>query len=123
MITKRLPQIGIVDQRNILRRSAISKSIARGCIAGTLGSPTFIATAAQIDLSVYNPRPVIQVSLNRPIGVKNAAPAAELYAALLATAIGSDKVDAIFKGTCHPPTTGALVVEPIRWKEQYIRAM
>src|SRR5437764_6004050 len=83
-------------------------------------SPTFIATAIEINLSVDNSLPVIEVSLNRPIRLKDAASAAELYAALLAVAVGSNEVDAIFKGTCHPPTAGAFIVKPIRGEEQHI---
>src|SRR5437868_7057771 len=120
MVAQRFPQVGIIDQGYVFRWLPTGKTISFRLLAGT--PPAFITAAAKINLSIDNAFAIIDILLNRTIGVNDAAPAAELYAALQTITVSSNQVHFILKGARYPPLAGALLIQPVRGKKQDICA-
>src|SRR6266516_3012311 len=121
MVAQRFPQVFIIDQAYVFRWPSTGKTISLWLLART--SPAFITAAAEVNLSVDNAFAIIDILLNRTIGVNDTAPAAELYAAFQTITVSSNQVHFILKGARYPPLAGALLIQPVGGKKQDIRAV
>src|SRR5438034_9717247 len=100
MVAQRLPEIGIVCERYIFGRTPVDEAISPRLFVSW--PPLFIAAAAQINLAVDNPFTIIEIRLDGPIGIQDAASSTELYAALATVAVCPNEVDPVLKGACYP---------------------
>src|SRR5690242_8064049 len=115
MVTKRLPQVGVIDQCHILSRLPVGQSIAGNF--SLAASPTLVAGAIEIHFAIDNAVATIEVTLNSAIWINDATATAKLYSALATVAIGCNKIHPIFKCACHPPATRAFFFQPVGWEQ------
>src|SRR5947209_606533 len=103
MIAQWFPQIRIVGQRHILSRLAVGQSISARLLVRMF--PAFMSRLAQINFSIDDASTVIQVCLDRTVGIENTTATSKLYAALKPIAVGCNEIDTIFESSRHPPAT------------------
>src|SRR5579872_1258058 len=151
MIAERFPEVGVRGEGEVLGRAAVGEAIARReclkerrgrCLRGRdkLGRdiacarrggrdksgpcmPVFIVGLLKVNLAVNDAFAIIKVGLDGTIGVEDATAAAKLDTALAAIAVRGDKVDTILERSRHPTTAGRLIIQPVRGKQDDVRAM
>src|SRR5437763_8955818 len=118
MVAQRLPQIGIGCKHYIFGRTPVDETIPPRLFIRW--PPLFSATAAQINLAVDNPFTIINICLDGPIGIQDAASSTELYAALAAVAVRRNEVDTVLKGTGYPGPARGFFVQPVCGEEENV---
>src|SRR5207244_1167748 len=111
VIAQRLPEVSIVYERDVLGGTAISKAISP-CFF-VRWPPPFVTAAVEVNLAVDDALAIIEIGLDRAVGIQDTASTAELYAAFVAVTVRRDEVDPILKGASYPTTARRFFIQPV----------